>query len=229
MVIFLTTYTANLAAILSADSYSKPLKSINDVGSYHKVASAMRHEAQFRGFNNSILSKLLRNDDGIEFINVTDDPKKLVRIVKEKLESNYVWIDFDYSIDYLRKEVGAQSRKLRKRMYTPKGFFSQSSFGFIMKKSWEHAKKVNELIQEWDRAGVIDDVFRKHEENQYEDVDVKANDPIPLDGFRVLFVILFLNGLIALGISLVSYRKGTSTNDNSKHEESHAQITSEAT
>ena len=231
MLVLVAAYTANLSAIFSADSLVKQLKSIDDLSRHpeQKVVARRDYESQFVSFNNSILNKVLRRNASIEFANVSKgEQDKFFADVTKKLNSDYVWIDFDYKIHHFVRKI--RSKSIKKRIYILDGYFSRSAFGFVMRKGWNHSASVNQLIKKWDSAGVIDDIIRKHngDENRDDDDD-KANTSIPLKSFTVLFVVIFLNGLIAVIIAYVSYGRRLRVKDGIVYEDSNSQNTAEIT
>ena len=206
--IFVATYTANMAAIVSRSLYSKPLRSIDDIVlSNHSVYAHVRYEQRFKDVNNSVINDLI--DGGrIEYLNMSIS-HGWRKAFGKTLQSGGIWIVRSSIVEWLKTELDDGDR-----LYALDGYFSRVSNGFVMKKNWQHVDKVNELMNKYSQSGIIDRIVRKYTTPQpslSNENDFGA--AINFFTFLGFFTLMFIAGFIALMISFIDYfrRKNQTT------------------
>ena len=131
--IFVATYTANMAAIVSKNLYSKPLQSIDDIVlSNHSVYAHVRYQQLLKDVNNSIINDLIKSGR-IEYLNISLSGNWAEKF-GETLRSGGMWFMRSSVVEWLKRTI-----KDGDRLYALDGYFSHVSHGFVMKKHWQHA------------------------------------------------------------------------------------------
>ena len=196
--IFVATYTANLAAIFSENSLSKPLKSIDEIiHSDYNVSGFDIYEEDIKSLDNCILNKLIKRGR-VQFINITHCGWR--KGPMERLMAGDVWVDFDANIEWLKGHIPEKHR-----LYTLDGYFSYVSYGFAMRNGWRHQSKVRELLERFSRSGVIDQIVRKYKRDWSAINETKTGKSLRFDSYAGVFCCVFFAGLIAVIISIIDY------------------------
>ena len=192
--IFVATYTANLAAIFSETSPSKPIKSIdNIIDSDFNISAFKTYESDFVEANNKILNELMRNNR-IQFINMTE--KGWSSAIKKALQSGHIWLDYDAHMEWFKK----MNEDLT--MYTLDGYFSVFSYGFAMRRNWTHLVQVRKLIRKFSGEGVIDQIKRKYQVSRDEKKGIRS---LQFTSFVGVFCFVFSAAIVGLLVSLIDF------------------------
>ena len=198
--IFVATYTANMAAIFSKISYTKPLKSIDEIlKTNHSVYSHASYVHGFKSVNNRIINDLLRKER-IEFKNFSQSSDWVPEFSKS-LKDGGIWLVSSSITGWLKSKAEEGDR-----IYTLDGYFSRFPYSFAMKKNWQHVERVNDLLTRYGQSGVIDQIERKYKSQRFlNDNKDDGGESVSFFSFLGFFAIVFIVGLVALSITAIDY------------------------
>ena len=202
LLIIIATYTANLAAIFSEESTIKPLLSIDNIqASSYNVCTGMQYRKVLPDYNNSVLNDLLK-EKRLKYFNFTMKPN-WTKIVSKSLQSKCVWVVPNADVDLIMRKL-----EVKDLVYALDGYFNRIPQGFAMRKDWEHAENVSKLILKYTHSGVVEQITRKYGNSHQEHVDKETVQSIEIGSFAGVFCLVFAAGLVALGMSVITfYRK----------------------
>ena len=203
--VFIASFTANLAAIFSYESYSPPLKVIEDIRESHNVSAFRIYERDFRALKNPILERLFESGqlnlmetkrEKPSFFNSFSDT---IKDIEKRLKDGHVWIDFDSYLHWLMESDS--------KIYLLDGYFSRRAYGFAMRKDWKFANDVRKLITKYSDSGYIDVIIRKYAKKK-ESTETGKPQPIPLESIFSLVFIVIACAIVAMIIAAGDFVRG---------------------
>ena len=87
--------------------------------------------------------------------------------------------------------------------YTLDGYFTSIDYGFLMRKDWEYAVRVSELVRDYRRRGLIDQMIRKSRRPQASLLEHMPPTQLSLTRLMGLFYAIFVGGLVAISLSII--------------------------
>ena len=189
--IFVATYTANLAAFFSEKHFFRPLNSIDDILSSNYTISTysfMRNETFFQ--RNPILIQMMA-ENRVRFVDIDWGlDKEMIAKIGRELEAGHVWADYDTKFDWLRPHYG--------NLYVLDGYFSYSPYGFAMRSEWEWVNKVKQQFLWYSRSGFFNQIHRKYQTDKGADGQARVSQSIGMTGFLDVVLIMFGGGFLAI-------------------------------
>ena len=196
--IFVATYTANLAAFFSEKAFRRPLSSIDEIlDSPYNLSVHDYLKSGLLSLGNDVIDQMAAKRR-ITFLDSHNfDHKAMMKNAKEELAANKVWIDYDTRNDWLRANIDD--------VYSLDGYFSHVPYSFAMNKDWKLAWRVKEQFVKYGRSGLIDKIKRKYA-NSDTDIGKGVNSrSIGMTGFFDVMVIMYGGGVVSLSIAIANY------------------------
>ena len=189
MLILVSIYTANLAAILSENSDENPLCSINEiVRSGRKVYASKDEEYIFREMQNPLIDQMLKtNQVNFEWQIDYGNRTETVDVIMSSLKDGSIWISLDATIEEIAKEVT--------NLYRLEGYFSQTGFSFAMRKNWKWTNQLKKRFVHFSHSGYFDQLNRQYDHSESGVKNQKKKEEIPFKSLAGVFGITLLGGI----------------------------------
>ena len=207
MIILISLYTANMAAVFSVPHFIRPLSSIEEIpqSDVHAIAYK-RHKLRLERlrWNNPILDHIMaKNRINFSFAHDYRDRHGMVEVVKPILENGFIFIGYDTDMEPLKKRI--------KHMYALDGYLAHYGYSFAMRKGWEMSVPVYKKFVHYSESGFFDYVIRKHiKPNNLERESNFDSGQLSFEKIRALFLITFLVGVLAILFQIIhslTYRR----------------------
>ena len=199
--ILVATYTANLAAIFSQESYDKPLDRIEDIpDSNYSISAISWMEDHINNSQNPILKDLVeKNRTKFPCTNNWDRRACLKNVTSSE---RGIWFDYD---DHLDKFIEDQDD-----LYKLEGLFSQSACGFVLRKNWAMASQIFHQFVHYGKFGVFNKIMRNGRKKAV--ANKSSAKEIDISGFATIILFMGLGGVAAMMSSLfAAWRLSVST------------------
>ena len=199
-IVFIATYTANLAAILSQKTYHKPLKSIDEIAESNYTLFAFSQLGFYlKQSKNPIVAHMIENgriDLNTSLIN-TRDKKEMTGHVESAVGSGYIFVGFDAIIDELISKIP--------NLYKLEGYFSHQAASLAMRKDWEWSQKVHQLFLSYGKSGFFDRVRRNNLDRGKDLSERNFIEPFHLGNFYGVILITFVGGVLSTALMIGAY------------------------
>ena len=197
--IMISMYTANLAAIFSANAYHRPLGAIEDIlQSGRNIFTRSVMEEYLLGVDkNDILISLI-DENRLNFsLKVTHwkNSDATISEIKTELESGKIWIDFDALMESSSHHID--------HMYLLDGYFTRIGFGFAMRKDWKWIDQVKRKFSDYGQSGYFDQLARKYQRKQ--NAGTKITNEVTILGLLEVLGTVLLAGIVAALLQTASF------------------------
>ena len=190
MMVLLSTYTANLAAFYSKESYDKPLGSIDDIIDSNVNLHALQDMEGLHEFMRNPIIDRLRDESRIHYSNTninTDLGKKLTE-VDRVITNRSIFMMYSEFLEDILESIDL--------VYTLEGSFSTFGMSFAMRKDWEFGDQVTNLFAFYGWSGYFDQLSRQYKNAKK--TKREKLEPLDLKNFRGLFLIVIVIGVLAV-------------------------------
>ena len=194
MIIFISIFTANLAAIFSDKCTTRPLESIEEIINSGRKAFAFKGSKEtMLQVTNPIVSHMM-NTNRIDF-DVEFNGFRMEEEMKERLKKGYIWVDLDYYIEKYWEVIDG--------LYILDGFFTYTGYGFVMRSEWAYTDGVKRKMISYGYSGVFDQLNRKYSPKQIIKT-AQEHDEISLGSIAGVLVIIFVAGFVVTLVQITS-------------------------
>ena len=154
-IIFMATYTANLAAVFSATLSKRPLQSIGEIqASAHRIFTIKHYEEIMRMMEVSIFEHLFTENRVETFPNNYLNESRLM--MRDNLAKGWICIlpelEFEYQIPPDQYH----------NYYLLEGAFNRILYSFALRQGWNLTEKINNVFFKYGRNGVFEEIFRNY-------------------------------------------------------------------
>ena len=193
-IITIAFYTANLVSCFSQGLGSQPLESIHDIlESDRNLFASVQRKNEIVGTGNTILDDLMVNNR-IQFLPLTVKNNTDIIEIKQRMTVGQIWLDWESMIDALSESIPS--------LYKPHGYFSQSSFGFVLRADCPVSAQVKDLFIGFGRSGYFDEVAHKYTKKK-ERVFAEKFTPIKIDDLYP--VVLLMIAIVVISMIMIVF------------------------
>ena len=197
MLILVSVYTANLAAILSTNYDEKPFWSIHDiVHSGIKIYATKIEEPILRKV--PLISQLIRSNQVYfeeEMINMRDNRTEMVELIKNNLNDGSILLNLDSFIEEIMKDIPS--------LYKLEGYFSYSGFSFAVRNDWIWADHLKRQFVQYSTSGYFYQLLKKYDQRESEEAN--SIKKIPFKNLGGVFGIVIMGGISAALFEIGNY------------------------
>ena len=199
MLILVSLYTANLAAILSTHFEEKPLQTIDEVVQSGRKIYAFKYEKSFLQHipNPSMIQLLKENRVHFEFDVTMGNQKDTLDKIKSSLKDGSIWIGFDSHMDEVMKQIT--------NLYKLEGYFSFFGFSFAMRSDWKWADRLKRQFSEYSAMGYFDQLRQKYDHREFGKEISDDKSEIPFVNLVGVFGIALLGGFCTAIFQIVYF------------------------
>ena len=191
MLILVAVYTARMTASLGETNEVRKLESVDEIAD--SVFDVSTRSEYGKWLEHGVLKNVEENR-----LHFHESDKDNLTFIREKLESNHIWIDWDTQMEDLIKKIP--------NLYELDGFIKHVGFGFAVRKEWKWSDQMGKKFVDYGREGILSRFEWKYRRNKRRlSHGPKAVQPISSQQLLGLFWIMMVTPFFSLILMFAAF------------------------